>query len=72
MFLDNILVEEKSDGNFECAICDFGLTMVVGNTEHGKKIVKGLDPSQAAGFTLRYAAPEVCRKDKSNNHNIIE
>ena len=50
------MIDLVDGANIICAICDFGMSRVIGDK---RQIVIGLIDPGTFGFTVRYAAPEV-------------
>ncbi|RKP19566.1 kinase-like protein, partial [Rozella allomycis CSF55] len=58
----------KPDGNFVCAISDFGFTAVLG----GDKTIYGLRKPMNMGFSVNYASPEMLTKISIRRSEVIE
>jgi serine/threonine protein kinase len=54
----NVLIDVRSDGNFNCVICDFGSASVLGDAPK----VQGFSAPEKLEFTVRYTPPEVFRR----------
>ena len=58
----------KDKTQFKCVVCDFGVANLIERPGDSAKAVSGLKIPKTAGFTVRYAAPEVFIKlSKSNS-----
>ena len=59
----NVLIDlVQSSGEFRCVICDFGFANFT--RASNKTFVAGLATREDIGISIRYASPEVCRKDE--------
>ena len=57
------MIDVYPDGRFDCVICDFGFSNIVG-TE--RTIVAGLYLPKTNGISVRYASPELFLKIETN------
>lgn len=58
-FVDNVLIDMKSDRTFNCVICDFGFANFINDPGADRTVASGLRVPKTNGISVRYAAPEV-------------
>ena len=58
-YLDNVLIDLKSDRSFNCVICDFGFANFINESGSDRTVASGLRVPKTNGISVRYAAPEV-------------